>query len=70
MEQMIRQQEMNNHRILNEQGLMESSTRKYYKISPPGGGIPRKILLPSALWITLQWDSSHVYMNMIRVVNN
>ena len=26
--------------------------------------------LPSALRITLHWDGLHVYMNMIRVVNN
>ena len=49
---------------------MESSARKYYRISLPGGGIPRKIPLPSALLITLHWDSLHAYMNMIRVVNN
>ena len=29
-----------------------------------------KSCVPSALWITLQWDGLEVYMNMIRVVNN
>ena len=35
--------------------------KKYYRTSPPGGGVPRHFPLPSDLWINLQRDSLHVH---------
>ena len=61
-ERMIRQKEMKNRQIKNGQGLMESSRRKYNRISPPGGGIPRKFSLTPAIQITLHWDGLHVIL--------
>ena len=38
-----------------------SINKKYYRPSPPGGGVPRNLPLPSALQINLQGDGLHVH---------
>ena len=47
-------------------------TRKWHYIGClyQGETILNPLPLPSAHWITLQWDSLHVYLNIIRLVNN